>query len=578
MMDFPGLKKLVLSLSTIAILAGPRPAHALHGKLILSKDTQYVSGGTVSVTSSAIANTSSDSVYQTTRRDRSLVTMGVLNGEYDVTLKFMEPQFTSTGARRFHVNIEGQRILTDFDIYASAKARYLAVDKKYRVEVKDGFLNIEFLNGSNDRAIFSAVQVDPVHVLVKGESNSRWVGGSVATGSIIDVANTTNDALFCRYRWGKTSSSIPVAPGKYEVALQFAEMHFSDAGRRRFNVNINGSRKLTNYDIFAAARGKARAVERRYLIDGSSGKIDVNLDVDYARGSVDNPAIAGVVVKKVDFGAGFEGATIVKKDVVVNGKTTVQLDLRGWEALENLIGGVYFNNSGSPSYAYQSIVTKDGRTAMYSRVIAQDPAVTTATTRAQMTLGFKSTHRQQVYHSSHRMYLGTGLTELKYYPDLIHWFGIFEIWNQVLPGVSGTGSARWGIGINKDDGSGSPLYWRLEGQYMQAGGGKQPFDPLFPEVHNKTVPIPFGKWVTLDFYFKRGSGSNGAIKVTMTPDGGVTETLFNIKNHTIDPRNSGLYPAAWQPMKLYTSKEILDWMRARGKAIDAWYNDLRWYR
>jgi hypothetical protein len=302
------------------------------------------------------------------------------------------------------------------------------------------------------------------------------------------------------------------------------------------------------------------------------------IDIDFLRGTADNPAIAGVEVRKVDFGDDFEGTSIYSREVVVNGRTTTELDIRGWEALEAQIGGIHLNNSGSPSYAYQSIVTKDGRPSLYARVIGQDPAVTTATTRAQMTLGFDADHRQQVYHSSHRVFLGADLAELRNYPDPIGWFNVFEIWNQKLPNVSGTGSARWGISIDKPDGAGSAFHWRLEGQYMQDGGGKYKFDSLFPEVLNKTVPIPFGKWVTFDLYFKRGSGSNGAIRATITPDGRPTQVLFDIKNTTIDTRNSSLYPAAWQPMKLYLDKVLLDWMRARGKRVEAWYNDFRWYR
>jgi hypothetical protein len=359
------------------------------------------------------------------------------------------------------------------------------------------------------------------------------------------------------------STSVPVTNGKYEVALKFAEMYHNGGDQRRFNVDVEGSRRLTNYDVYAAAGGAKRAVERRYLVDVKDGDVDVN----FSNGTRDRPATAGVEVKKLYFGDDFEGT------YVSNGT------LKGWESLVSQVGGIAFNNSGSSTYAYQKVVDKDGRKALYARVLDDDPSTAySATTRAQMSLIFGEDKRQEVYHSSHRMLLGYDLGYLKNYSGSIGWFTIFEIWNRVMPGVSGNtaGSARWGIGIHKGTGVGSALYWELEGQYMQ--DATKQFDDLFTPVRNTSVAIPFGKWVTLDFYFKRGTGSNGQIRVTMTPDGGVTQTLFDIRNHTVYPGRSDLYLHAWQPMKLYLDDKLLDWMRSKGKRVEAWYNDFRWYK
>jgi hypothetical protein len=101
--------------------------------------------------------------------------------------------------------------------------------------------------------------------------------------------------------------------------------------------------------------------------------------------------------------------------------------------------------------------------------------------------------------------------------------------------------------------------------------------PLFPGGYNTTIPIPFGQWVTLDFYLKRGEGTDGHIVITLTPDGGSAQTIFDGHGPTMYPGHPELAISAWQPFKLYTSDTIMDWMRARGKKIAAYYNDFIWF-
>src|SRR5690606_35592970 len=60
-------------------------------------------------------------------------------------------------------------------------------------------------------------------------------------------------------RWGAMTYRIRgmAAGSKHKVHLHFAEVYFSGANKRKFNVNINGTRVLTNFDIFATADRKS---------------------------------------------------------------------------------------------------------------------------------------------------------------------------------------------------------------------------------------------------------------------------------------------------------------------------------
>jgi hypothetical protein len=55
----------------------------------------------------------------------------VKGNNYSVTLKFAEISYETTGQRVFNVDINGTRVLNNFDVYATAGAHYKAVDKNF---------------------------------------------------------------------------------------------------------------------------------------------------------------------------------------------------------------------------------------------------------------------------------------------------------------------------------------------------------------------------------------------------------------------------------------------------------------
>ena len=64
---------------------------------------------------------------------------------------------------------------------------------------------------------------------------------------------------------------------KSSERLDFAEIYWGSAGKRLFNVQINGLAVLTNFDIFAAAGGKNRAVRREFTATADSqGRIVID--------------------------------------------------------------------------------------------------------------------------------------------------------------------------------------------------------------------------------------------------------------------------------------------------------------
>jgi hypothetical protein len=213
---------------------------------------------------------------------------------------------------------------------------------------------------------------------------------------------------------------------------------------------------------------------------------------------------------------------------------------------------------------------------LQATVVDDDP-YKSGTSRAQLTLDFKDRTELGVYHTSHRMYIHPDVEFIRNYPELMDWFSIAEIWNRRDPNLDGssTGSARWGISINKIKGTGQPLYWVLYGEYSQPSSIQ---GNNFWKYSNDNIPIPFGQWFTLDIFLRRGDTETGKIIITITPDGGTTQTIFDVTGTTMYPGRNDLWLETWQPFKLYLDDTYLDWMRGNGKQLTIFYNDFKWYK
>src|SRR5205085_2218504 len=213
--------------------------------------------------SGAIAGTADPTLYQTGRYGNFSYSFPLPNGTYTVTLKFAEPNRNGPG-RVFHVNIEGQRVLTNYDIFVDVGYLH-AVDKQFVAQVADGALDIVFTSVS-DAAIVSAIQVvdgappggtptvtatatppatntaastgtpttgvTPQRTNAGGpaytdSSGQVWTadsgasgGGTYGTG--VAVSGTADSTLYQTGRYGNFSYNFPVPNGTYTVTLKFA--------------------------------------------------------------------------------------------------------------------------------------------------------------------------------------------------------------------------------------------------------------------------------------------------------------------------------------------------------------------
>ncbi|WP_221393779.1 malectin domain-containing carbohydrate-binding protein [Dyadobacter sp. NIV53] len=134
-------------------------------------------------------------------------------------------------------------------------------------------------------------------------SADQYFTGTTQVSNAIagDITATADDQLYKEQRFGSSFSyNVPVTNGTYNVVLHFAEIYWgipsrsgtTGTARRQFHVNIEGARKLTNYDIFVNAGGAMRAGTETFPVTVTDGI----LNIDFLKGAADNPIIAAIEV------------------------------------------------------------------------------------------------------------------------------------------------------------------------------------------------------------------------------------------------------------------------------------------
>jgi beta-galactosidase len=123
-------------------------------------------------------------------------------------------------------------------------------------------------------------------------------GGTDTSGNTIvtaGVANAAPEAVYQSERAGTFTYTIPglVAGSTHTVLLHFAEFYWTAAGKRVFNVAINGTTVLSNFDIYATVGANKALVEQFTATANSSGQIVIS----YTNGTADQPKSSGIEIR-----------------------------------------------------------------------------------------------------------------------------------------------------------------------------------------------------------------------------------------------------------------------------------------
>lgn len=262
-----------------------------------------VNSTTANIDTSRVSNPAPQSVYRTWRAGNFTYTVSGLTASkaYTVRLHFSENAVSAKGQRVFSVNINGVKVLDRFDVFAAAGGRFKAIAKPFTVAATSGGkLTIQFVTNIGAARV-NGIEVlpGPVLALAAGGSGAGvykadafFTGGLTASTTAAIYSGLVNDpapqTVYQSERYGDFSYVLGnLTPGKtYTVRLDFAEIYWDGPGKRLFNVRMNGSEALNNFDIFVAAGGKNRAVRREFsVVADALGQIVIDFVsvVNYAK-------------------------------------------------------------------------------------------------------------------------------------------------------------------------------------------------------------------------------------------------------------------------------------------------------
>jgi hypothetical protein len=127
-------------------------------------------------------------------------------------------------------------------------------------------------------------------------ADSGFVGGEAYSNFDVTIAGTPDQALHQDERWDDADFSYNfqvTTPGSYIVGLYEATLWDGACGEgtRVFDVTINGTKVLTNYDMSKEV-GCLTAQVKRFLVNTADGKINITFNV----GAVQNPKINAIEI------------------------------------------------------------------------------------------------------------------------------------------------------------------------------------------------------------------------------------------------------------------------------------------
>ncbi len=308
---------------------------------------------TTSVSTSGVTNAAPAAVYQSQRTGSITYTLPGLTASktYSVVLHFAEIYFKAAGARVFNVSMNGTPVLTNFDVYKTAGSAFKAVVETFSATANaSGQIALVF-TAVTDNPIVNGIEVQtsgsgpsPTPTPTTGptptptikpttaptatptttptavptgsdvlaidaggpavgtfaadtdySANGSWTYTTSTAVSTSGVTNAAPAAVYQTQRTGSFTYTLPnLTAGKtYNVLLHFAELYFKATAARVFNVSINGTPVLTNFDVYQTAGSEFKAVVETFSATANgSGQIAIVFAP-----VTNNPIVNGIEVR-----------------------------------------------------------------------------------------------------------------------------------------------------------------------------------------------------------------------------------------------------------------------------------------
>jgi len=331
-----------------------------------SPDTGFISGsalGTYSTSASITLDSSVQNVptalFQTERwsaddREPMTFSLPASSGQYRVHLYFAEiwPGAFTTGARQFNVDLNGERVLTNYDIFAEVGGNRGTV-KSFDVTTSDGIdVVLTHVDGRNNPKI-SGLRVVLLSPTPTTTTTSTTTTSTTTTSTTTTAPPTTTTTTAPPTTTTTTTTAPPTTttttvPGSSDCTTYEGPVTISTGGTYTgcwssnnpntpaVNVTTSAPVSIVNSGIQSKGHGIRLARGGRLTVRGSSITIL-------------NPGVPGVVKNRWVYGPGFASATIENNDLT-SGRGVFLSDWTG-------------TASDGVKFRYNSIRNVDGRTS-----------------------------------------------------------------------------------------------------------------------------------------------------------------------------------------------------------------------
>ena len=284
------------------------------------------------------------------------------------------------------------------------------------------------------------------------------------------------------------------------------------------------------------------------------------------------------------FQTGFESTTRLTsaQNPKFEGKDETLKEKNDWVTdINHFAGGLFVNFTGGDStQRFAKIISEPGKTdnkVLHFQLNEGWMNGRSRLARAQFDLSLKTGVKE--FYQTIRIFLPEDMKTVSKFPKPIHWLTILELWNNIQWVETVPYAFRITLGMGKPTEEESDLIFIIDAEDFERDPNAEERGYIKRWVDkNHDIKVPIGEWFTMHYYFKEGNAENGRFIVDIETEKNGRQTVFDITNfthNTKDPAPDGL--TVFNPLKLYTSMDLANFMKEQGKALQIYWDDFKLY-